>query len=490
MKFTFLNTKIDLSQLKAGVSIDKNNELLIKYDKNNNSIFDSAELDALYQDLTPYVEDGKLDKNEATSFFAQIMNLTSQEAEKMLYNDSENDLEQGFKDIIYRQAQEDAIKTMKNDYKTGLEMYESATEGVVSKGINYVKEGLNHKYAGDKIYRQLAKKQIATELIEASQNNNLTRKEYVEKKLYLLKFLLGNNLTESQNKAIEEGIKNCSIQDLDNFIQELANAEDADFAKTQKKILEQLTHASKNNNNFEIGFKTKSPNSIESLLKDGDKKLSFNDVYKFETGCDFNSEKVQEYNAKQEHFNIISTANNAIVHQYQDLEGALDKNDTEKLLISIKNTVSKLYGNNSDKIQEFYNKFNTTENDLNNLNNEDLKKIAQTLQEELKINLDKALGGKSIDEHLSELKNSYENAFGTKNCVDLAQRFAESQEKWLNNTKLVAAGVGMLATFGGGGMAIVGLAISTAGGAGISFIEESSKSGKYPKIQKKKSLMN
>ena len=72
----------------------------------------------------------------------------------------------------------------------------------------------------------------------------------------------------------------------------------------------------------------------------------------------------------------------------------------------------------------------------------------------------------------------------------MAQRFAESQEKWLNNTKLVAAGVGMLATFGGGGMAIVGLAISTAGGAGISFIEESSKSGKYPKIQKKKSLMN
>lgn len=157
-----------------------------------------------------------------------------------------------------------------------------------------------------------------------------------------------------------------------------------------------------------------------------------------------------------------------------------------ELKSEINDILTYLLGNNSEKEEDYLQQLGFY--GIENLTKEELQALAKKLQDELVTKLNTLLDGKTIEEHMEELKNAKERAFGTKNNIDLAERFAESQENCVGNIKMVASGVGFIATLAGGPVALVGIGISVAGGAGISFVEEASKKGPISDDEKKEIL--
>ncbi len=486
MEFKFLNTNYNLSYIKAGVSI-KDNKLLKNFDKNNNSIFDAEEVSEFMNKLLPYIEDNVFDNNEAFSFLSEVLGISSTEAQKQLQN-NDNEIEAAFKTLINEQAKRDSINYNNAEIDQALEIYETAMGGWVSKGCNTIKELFNSNYAGDKIYRQLVRNKASAMMLERSNNNNLTVKEYAEMKIELLEALLGGDkLSDADKNAVINSAKQLDLESVDSLIEKLVNAEDSEYENVKAETLKNLKKTSEQNRDYDIGFRKLNKNSLGAIITfHGDEILKFENVFEYENGVKFNADKINAYNDKQRDFNRIASLNNRIAHQYNDLDEAIKENNSKNLRETINSALDDIFGNNETAKSEFIAKLGF--NPLYNLPDEKLVMVAQKLQEELIAQRDRLLDGKTLDQHIQELGESKDNAFGKKHNIDLASRFAESQENWVAGTKMVASGVGFIATLAGGPIALAGVALSIGGGAGISFVEEASKPGNIPADKQKEIL--
>lgn len=487
MEFIFLNKSYNLSFIKSGISIN-NNQLLKRFDKNNNSIFDSEEITEFMNELLPYLDDNKIDNNEVISFLSKIKGITTVNAQKELEN-TENEVELAFETLIYEQAKKDAIEYNKSEIDEAMTMYETAMGGWISRGCNSIKEFFNTEYAGDKVYRQLVRNKVSSMMLEKSNEESLTVKEYIETKIDLLEALLGGEqLSQAEKNRIKNSIKQMNLEELDSLINNLANAEDSEYENIKKETLKELQKTAQNKNNKEIGFNSLNPHSIESLLKFHEEKIfNFDSVFELENGIAFDTEKVNAYNKRQKNFDMIARLNNRIAHQYNELNTAMEENNTEQLKEAIKSAMNNIFGNNKEAQAEFITRIGL--NPLYNLSKEELIFVAKELQKELQNQLNRLLDGKSIDEHIQELGNYKDRAFGKKQNVELATKFAESQANGVAGVKMAVAGVGLIATLAGGPISLVGMAISVGGGAGVSFAEESSKPGEIPP-DKQKEIMD
>ena len=173
-EFSFLNNLYDLSKLKSGIKISEENKFLKKYDANNNSVFDSDEINQLKQDIETYVDDGVFDEDETISLYAKIMNISTAEA-KEVFKNNDNLVMKDLDDVFMAQyTRSEAIKQNTKEIDDAIKIYHSANEGIVSKLGNSIKEIFNTQYAGDKVYRQLAKSKASAMMLEMSENNQLT----------------------------------------------------------------------------------------------------------------------------------------------------------------------------------------------------------------------------------------------------------------------------------------------------------------------------
>ena len=178
MEFKFLNSKFNLSELNAGMGIE-NNSFLKKYDTNNNSIFDSNELNLFLSDLKPYVEDGQLDNKESISLYAKIMNMTTSAVEA-LFNE-QNVISDTFNELFYHETNKEiAIQKNLSEINKAIDIYHEAMGGTVSQFCNSIKEIFNTEYAGDRVYRQLAKSKISAMMVEQSERKELSAKEFAQ----------------------------------------------------------------------------------------------------------------------------------------------------------------------------------------------------------------------------------------------------------------------------------------------------------------------
>ena len=486
MNFKFLNTNYNLSTIKVGISVE-DNEFLKKFDKNCNSVFDADELADFMNELAPYLDDNTLDNNEAVSFFSKILGITTTEAQKQL-NDDSNEVEIAFKTLIQEQAKRDAVKYSNSEIDQALEIYSNAMGGCISKACNSIKEFFNADYAGDKIYRQLVRNKASAMMLEKSNDKSLTVKEYAEMKIDLLESLLGGEkLSSAEREAIRDSAKCLDLKGIDSLIEKLVNVEDNGYESLKAEIIKNLKNSSQQSNNREIGFTKIDSSSLGTIMSlYGDKKLNFEQVFEYENGVKFDAENVNVYNEKQRDFDRIAGLNNRIAHQYNDLEEVLKENNPEKLKETIKLALDNLFGNNEEAKSEFIK--NLGINPLYNFSDDEAVIVAKKLQEELLKQSERLLDGKSLEEHIEVLGKAKDLAFGKKHNVDLASRFAESQENWVEGTKIAVAGVGFIATLAGGPISLVGVALSVAGGAGVSFVEEASKSGDIPADKQKEIL--
>ena len=168
--------KFNFANIKAGAAIDSQNAFLKKYDENGNSIFDANELENLKKDLEKYSGDNILDKQEAISFFAHVMNISQTKVKELFHKNGENLVYASISDLFEMRTKETAIEQIRADARDGMKIYDKAIGGVISKGWNSIKELFNTQYAGDKVYRQIAVKMTAGMLLEKSKTNGITKK--------------------------------------------------------------------------------------------------------------------------------------------------------------------------------------------------------------------------------------------------------------------------------------------------------------------------
>ena len=292
--------KVDLSMLKEGMEL-KDDNLFKSYDKNNNSIFEADELAQLQEDLTNAAgEDAVLSENEAVSFFAKIMNSTTQKIQELLKKEKENDPYKAIETLFIEQAKSDALAKMQADIDNAIEIYCNSLGGSITKGCNSLKELFNTEYAASKVYRQIINKQVSTLLLKkADSEDGLTKKEYIEEKITFLVALLGGDaLSQEEIEVIRNGLLKSTGAELDEYLKRLVNADDENYVNVINQTISELDEKTNSFNLSpqEISYKSVNPNSIEAIIfgKEGDKKLDFKEVYKLENKVDFEYENIND----------------------------------------------------------------------------------------------------------------------------------------------------------------------------------------------------
>ncbi len=500
--------KLNLSKLKSGSQIDDKNIFLKKYDKNGNSIFDADELEELKTDLkTAAGDDKKLDKNEALNLFAKVFGINKTKAQEMS-NDGDL-IETSILEQIKQQTKETAVKQIQNNANQAMEIYQQAVGGAISKGWNSIKELFNSEYTKDKVYRQIATQQVAGMLLEKAQKGGLTKKEYIENKISLLKGLLGaDKFSKAEQEQIEKSISNMTMREIDSLIVRLKNAENNEYPELVKETISELAKGNKNNDG--VAFSIENPNSVGAQLRtSGEEVLDFETVYLMEQGVPFNPENIEEYEQKSKVVqgiailnNIVAEVNNTLDAPLKNLENVNRYAGTPKQLYkdlstAILNTLYKLYGNDEntikEKLQELGGKHATIKDGVidfgaEGINNASLIELAKKIKSNLQQNLEKALDGKSIEDYNAELKAAHDFAYGAKNAVDLAEKFQESQAEGIGYAKMGASALGtavMLVTGTGIIPLIASTGIGVLGSIGVSYTEaQTKKNGITPEDKK------
>lgn len=500
--------KFNLGKLRSGSQIDDKNIFLKKYDKNGNSVFDVEELEQLKTDLKNAAgEDKKLDKNEAINLFARILGIDKTKAQEM--NKDTNLVETSILEQIKQQVRETAVKQIQNNNNQAMEIYQQAVGGVISRGWNGIKELFNSEYTQDKVYRQIATQTVSGILLEKAQKGGITRKEYIESKILLLKGLLGaDKLSKKDQEEIEKSISNMTMREIESLIVTLKNAENEEYPKLVEKSLNKLREGNKNNDGG--AFSVENPNSVGALLKtSGEEILDFDQIYLLEQGVIFNEEYIQEYENKAKVVqglailnNIVAEINYELDEPLKNLENINRFSGTPKQLYkdlstAILNSLKKLYGDNENTIKEKLKEFggeNATlkdgviefgeEGDNRTL----LANLAKKIKSDLQENLKNALDGKTMEEYEAELKEAHDFAYGAKNTVDLAEKFQENQMEGIGYAKMGASALGtavMIVTGTGIIPIIASTGLGILGSIGVSYTEaQTKKNGISPEDKK------
>ena len=404
----------DFSKLRAGMNIGNDNIFLKKYDKDGNSIFDAEELNALRDDLENYAgDDKKLDKHEALSLFSNIMNLTFDKA-KEIFTQQGNVVVSSFNYLVTQDAKEDSVDFMQKESQTAMKLYLKSIGGDISKIVNSVKELFNTENAGDKVYRQICTKMVSAQLLTRSKDNGISKKDYVETKIALLKGLLGGvNLPENQKRLIESEIPKLTISEIDTMIVQLSNAENDTYSGVVDDIINEFALKNATPSDRGGSFSTVNPNCAQQILASAqaEELLDFEDVYLMETGGEFNPEEIQNYQKFAEYTNAVVALNNKVASINNSLDEPtknlknLNRNSAtpqelemayNRLNSTILAALKELYGDSPEKISEKIKEYagsNAIVRDgkidfgAEGINYSSLVKLSETIQNNLTTNL-------------------------------------------------------------------------------------------------------
>ncbi len=242
-------------------------------------------------------------------------------------------------------------------------------------------------------------------------------------------------------------------------------------------------------------------NSIESILQsaEADEVLEFEDVFHLETNVTFNQEAIKEYNQKQMAANAAVEINNRVVEINQLINEPFKTLDylnkfsgtDEQIELAYKNlstgvlsALQKMYGNDEAAVNSFLQshgaelKNGVIDFGAKSINIFSLINMAKEIKTTINSSLEKVLDGKTLEDINQELQNSYKHAYGTKNSIDLANKFRESQEAGVGYAKMLTGGAGIALVLLSGGSLIpvaAGIGVSTFGSSAISYIEAKTK---------------
>ncbi len=447
------------------------------------------------------------------------------------------------------EAQDNAIENIKSNAEQAQKLLEAQDNGDISKAYNFVKEKLNSELAKSNVAKVVHKQFETAEFLREAKQGTLTYKEYLRRKRedIFKTFPEIDSYNDKQKQMIKKGLDSLTegqLNRLQNQLLALPKKDDKNYQNSvnsfkQNFIKEsidekKISTTTKSENGQKITQKTAQKIKQAYNPSDGDRLMTFEETYLLEQGVKFNKENIQKFNDSAAQYTFANNLHNRLqdIHNMLDNDITLVKgnnangvdlktleNGNKRLKTSIYQVLSKLYGNDINKINkglqdltgEKYT-FNLKNNDpkqgltLDNLELVDssipedskfkpntdmvLPSLAEKVLKGLDTNYSKALNGKKLEDYAKTMANDYKNAYGTKDASALASSFAQDQEGIVQTARNTVQIAGMVVMVGGMAFcppaALGGGLISSFGGIGVEAYNENTKEN--PDKEKNKEL--
>ena len=427
--------------------------------------------------------------------------------------------------IEYKESQYNAIQEIQTSLDNALLALESQNDGGIGKIYNKLKEKFNAQLARTNVERVIYSQLRGADYMELAANNQLTYNEYYNAiKERLFKTFPGiDKMTDEQKERLKQSIGTLSPEQILRHQKAVLNLPEedspeyadalADYAQNfqQETTTKVTTNISTRDglNATRTEIKVNEPYNIEN----GERLVTFEEVYKNETGIEFNAQKIQEYSQNSIEFALMSNAETKVAKIHEILDDAttlVDGNNkngitpeiaqasTDRLQNALSAALKELYGENEEVINlKLANLLNR--NDLEykdgkiqykqpadsqfamNMDSYTLVDISKSITTNLEKNKTKLLKGKPLQYYAEKMADSYKQAYGENNASQLAKAYVQDQQDIVKNVRAgveyIGTGVMVAGMFIAPPLAIAGGAVASIGGVYVETMDELSKKG-------------
>ena len=439
--------------------------------------------------------------------------------------------------LAKEEAEDSAIQTINDNAEQAQKMIDNQDDGVISKVYDKYKEATNSELAKSNVQDVVDKQSQTAEFLQEAKDGKLTYKDYLERKRNTLLNLFPNidKYNDEQKQKIKQGIDTLDVDTTNRLQQQilaLPNKDDAEYKTKAKEFFTEFLNVSTIKTEQKTINDEISTSSTTTRLKkaynpsDGDRLMTFEEVFKAEQGVEFNKDNIQKYNESTQQFAYA----NYLINKKQEIHNLLDNildlangnnangvnsstiaNSNNQLKTSIYLALSKLYGNDIEKINkglqeltgENYSFKIKNPNDKLSLDDFELENqsisensqfkfstdsqlptIAKLILDKIDKNTNNAMGGKSLDDYAKTMAEDYKNAYGFRDANALANAFAQDQEGIVQTARNGVQIVGTVVMVGGMAFcppaALGGGLIASFGGIGVEALNESTKQNASP----------
>lgn len=465
--------------------------------------------------LNPELKKEDLQKLSDTELQAKLAQSLSGDklgtnTDQLVATSSNVGIEPNTANLTKEEAEDSAIQTINDNAEQAQKMIDNQDDGVISKTYDKYKEATDSELAKSNVQDVVDKQSQTAEFLQEAKDGKLTYKDYLERKRGLLYKSLPDidSFTDKQKEVFEKCIKTLNPEQINALQYELSTLpKDKDKYKDAKlkfyglfrnmSMTEQKSNVTVDKTNFKT---TKYIQNKEFIPKNGDRLMTFEEVYQLEQGVEFKKENIQKYNESITKFALASklsktkeTVDKSIsraLEQYNvDSTTGLNSTDLNNanLALTLKGAIAQIYG--KDKVAEGLKDLTDGKyildddtksiEELTNKYHGSIKDIAKLIQTKINERCDKAMGGKSLEDYAKTMAKDYKNAYGFRDANALANSFAQDQEGIVQAARNGVQIAGTLIMVGGMAffppLALVGGLIASFGGIGVEALNESTK---------------
>lgn len=481
--------------------------------------------------------------NQLNSYLKSHTNVSRQEAIELLFGSKmSSNSGMGLKverstqapaqqtEITKQEAENISIETINNNAEQAIRLITNQDDGEISKGYNWIKEKLNSELARSNVAKVAYTQNETAELLRKSKEEGLTYDEYLKaRRDTLLKIFPMDGISAEGQKLVQKSLDSLTPEQmtrLQNNILKLPKKGSKGYEAAKKIfnksfIEESTTEVTKTvPSKYSPEQKNKLPDAkIKTRVPkppykpaDGERLMTFDEVYKLEQDVDFDKINIQKYDKSSKEFAFFNeqrqkrdTIHNILDSKIRTVKmnstGAVSSEVSEKskdaLTLAIYDSLSQFCGKDTDKInktlktmtgENFVFKKNGIKLELAASDNKsqfavkpDLTGIAEKILNTVDNGYNKLLGSKSLDSRAKEMAEDYKAAYGEHNAENLASAFAQDQEGAVQKVRQGVEYAGTAVMIGGmmffGPVsALAGGAIASFGGVGTELLNESTRS--------------
>lgn len=396
-------------------------------------------------------------------------------------------------EITKKDAEDSAIQTIESNANQAIQMIDSQDDGNISEAYNKLKEKFDSDLAKSNVEKIVYKQLETAYFLKEAQANNLTYREYFEQRKELLyKTFPGiERFNDKQKQSLKRMIDSLSpeqVLEQQDKILSLPEAGTEGYDDSVRSFLNDFKTETTDSvivQNKEFGMKVKTQPKSKFELADGERLMTFDEVYYLEQDVNFNKDNIQKYNESAGQFAFVNSVNQKREEVHQILQKPLlniktrstTGTESAEMLESemgmyVNIALEKLYGKNPEKVKTGLESITKGER----LSNTD---IAQRIMDMVDANYEKLTNGKSLDDYAKQMAEDYKSAYGSKDATNLASAYVQDQEGMVQNIRtgveLVGAGVMVAGMIFFPPAALAGGAVAGFGGAGVELYNESTR---------------
>ncbi len=396
-------------------------------------------------------------------------------------------------EITKKEAEDLSIQNIESNANQAIQMIDSQDDGDISKAYNKLKEKFDSDLAKSNVEKIIYKQLETAYFLKEAQANNLTYKEYYEQRKELLyKTFPGiERFNDKQKDSLKRMIDTLSpeqVQQMQDKVLALPEKGAEGYEDSVRNFLNDFkteTTDSVINSSPEFGMKVQTKPKEKFELTDGERLMSFDEVYYLEQEVEFNKANIQKYNESAAKFAFLSGVNKKREDIHQILQKPLlniktrstTGSESAEMLesemgIYVNIALEKLYGKDPEKVKAGLEQ-------ITNGENLSMQETAQRIMDFVDSNYEKLTGGKKLEDYANEMASDYKSAYGEKDAANLAQSYVQDQEGVVQNIRSGVEFVGMGVMVGGMILfppaALAGGALASFGGVGVELYNETSK---------------